>query len=169
MEIGLLGELGSRRLLYCSISALSAESTSATDCSEGFVTGRFKISVISVASLRKASFPGHTSHASYGDGIKRSVYTTVDFADAAVRGIHGGMQEVFLQRITYVGIAPFVVACVADAIATHEERNPEAGEKPEETYLGGGAIASGGSGMVGGTALIAGGGVLPGTVGGRQE
>lgn len=134
MEIGLIGELGRQAapvlLNQCLVRGFYF-------CSRLFREIRdLKIQDISDLSriAPESILPWGTPAMRHMVTVSSGVFTTVDFADAAVRGIQSGTPVVFLLRINYVGIATFVVACVADAKATHEERKLEAYEKPEKTY-----------------------------------
>ena len=66
--------------------------------------------------------------------VSSGVFMGVDFADAAVRAIHSKSAVMFFLRISYVGVATFVVACVVDARGVLADKAATEGESPEKAY-----------------------------------
>lgn len=66
--------------------------------------------------------------------VSSGVFTGVDLADAAVRAIRSKEPVTFFLRVNYVGVATFVIACVAEVREILEDKKLEAGETPEEAY-----------------------------------
>lgn len=66
--------------------------------------------------------------------ISSGIFTGVDIAEAAIRAKMNNEPITFFLRVNYMGVATFVIACVADVNACLEDRRLETGESPEEAY-----------------------------------